>query len=249
MNKKLNEIVTVVTPTTGTEYLRQAITSIQNQTYKHIQHLVFVDGKNHLDKVAEIVRNTDHNKKPLDIVPLPYPTGTDRFNGHRIYGASPFFCKGEFICFLDEDNWYDENHIESLMDTISGKQWAFSLRKIVDTDGEFVCNDDCESLGTYPSILHESDYFVDVNCFFLPRDLALQTSHIWYRKAREPGVPEVDRFLTHVLRSNNLTFEGSDKYTVNYRAGNTERSVKKEFFLQGNEKMKQKYNGVLPWKK
>lgn len=245
----MNEIVTVVTPTTGAKYLSKCIASVQNQTYKHIQHLVYIDGKKHLDKVADIVKNVDHTNKPLDIIPLPYSTGENRFNGHRIYGSAPFLCKGEFICFLDEDNWFAENHIESLMETIKGKQWAFSLRKIVDENDEFVCNDDCESLGKYPSILNEQDYFVDVGCFFLSRDVALQTSQIWYRKAREPGVPEVDRFLTHVLRSNNLSYECSGKYSLNYRAGNTERSVKKEFFLQGNEVMKQKYNGELPWKK
>lgn len=242
-------MITVVTPTTGTKYLSKAISSVQNQTYKHIQHLVFIDGKKHLDKVAEIVKNTDHTKKLLDIVPLPYPTGEDRYNGHRIYGAAPFFCKGEFICFLDEDNWFDENHIESLMETVKGKQWAFSLRKIVDENDQYVCNDDCESLGTYPSVLNEQDYFVDVGCFFLPRNVALQTSHIWYRKAREPGVPEVDRMLTHVLRNNNLSFDGTGKYTLNYRAGNTERSVKKEFFLQGNEVMNKRYESKYPWRK
>lgn len=244
----MNQIVTVVTPTTGTPYLKQAMESVQNQTYKHVQHLIFIDGKKHLDKVADIVKSVEQKGKMIDIIPLPYPTGTDRFNGHRMYGASPFFAKGEFICFLDEDNWLDENHVETQMQAIQGKQWAFSLRKIVDTEGNYVCNDDCESLGKYPSVLNEEDYFVDVNCFFLPRDVALQTSPIWYRKAREPGVPEVDRFLTHILRNNNLTCEGTGKYTVNYRAGNTDISVKKEFFLQGNEVMNQKYNGNFPWR-
>lgn len=244
----MNQIVTVVTPTIGTDHLKKALESVQKQTYKHVQHLVFVDGKKHLDKVADIIKSVDISNKPLDIIPLPYPTGTDRFNGHRIYGAAPFLCKGDFICFLDEDNWFDENHVESMLETIKGNQWAFSLRKIVDVDGNFVCNDDCESLGNFPSVLNENDYFVDVGCFFLPKEVALQTSSIWYRKAREPGVPEVDRFLTHILRQNNLTSSCSGKYSLNYRAGNTERSVKKEFFLQGNEVMAQKYNGNFPWR-
>lgn len=243
----MNATVTVVTPTTGTAYLKKAIDSVQNQTYKHIQHLIVIDGNRYLDTVSNIILDTDIFKKQVDIIPLPYATGTDRYNGHRIYGASPFFCKGDFICYLDEDNWFDTDHIESLMDTIQGNKWSFSLRKIVDTEGNYVCNDDCESLGKYPSVMNEEDYFVDVGCFFLPKDIALQTSPVWYRKAREPGVPEVDRFLTHVLRTNNLMYECSGKYSLNYRAGNTERSVKKEFFLQGNEIMKQRYDGVLPW--
>ena len=242
------ETVTIVTPTTGAKYLKDNIESVQKQTHKHVQHLIFVDGKEHLNKVSDIISSIPNLKNNIDIIPLPYSVGKDRYNGHRMYGASPYFCKGDFICFLDEDNWIDENHVESLLIAASGKSWAFSMRKIVDSEGNFVCNDDCESLGKYPSILDESDYFIDVNCFFLSKELALQTSPIWYRKAREPGVPEVDRFLTAVLRNNNLAFESSGKYTVNYRAGNTDLSVKKEFFVEGNKKMLQKHNGTLPWR-
>ena len=243
----MKDLVTIVTPTTGTQYLKQNIESVQNQSYEKIQHLIFIDGRENLNKVSDIIKDLKL-KANVDIIPLPYSVGKDRFNGHRMYGASAYFAKGEFISFLDEDNWIDENHVESLISTIQGKSWAFSMRKIVDSTGNFVCNDDCESLGKYPSILGEEDYFVDVNCFFLPREIALQTSPIWYRKAREPGVPEVDRFLTSVLRNNNLTYESSKQYTVNYRAGNTDLSVTKEFFVRGNEIMSKKYDGIYPWR-
>jgi len=238
----MKPLVTVITPTTGAPYLRQAIESVKNQTYDNIQHLVVVDGQ---PKGRVITREYGH----IDMIDLPYPTGLDRFNGHRIYGASVYLAKGQFVCFLDEDNWFEPNHIESLVNTIKGDvQWAYSLRKIVDTDGQYVCNDDCESLGDYPSILHEQDYFCDVGCFFLPTQLAINLSPIWYRKAREPGEPEVDRLLTHNLRVRWIPGTNGD-YTLNYRTGNTNLSVQKEFFLQGNDKMLKKYNGVLPWQK
>ena len=41
----MKPLVTVVTPTTGAPYLRQAIESVKNQTYDNIQHLVFIDGQ------------------------------------------------------------------------------------------------------------------------------------------------------------------------------------------------------------
>jgi glycosyltransferase involved in cell wall biosynthesis len=240
----MNPLVTVITPTTGASYLRQAIESVKNQTYDNIQHLVVVDG-NH-PRAIPILQDYPH----VDLIKLPYSTGKDRFNGHRIYGASIYLARGEYVCFLDEDNWFDPEHIESLMKVINNKfAWAFSLRKIVDSDGNYVCNDDCESLGKWPSVLNEQDFFVDVGCFFLPKSIALQTSPIWYRKAREPGVPEVDRYLTAVLRQNDLTYQTNGLYTLNYRAGNTEISVQAEFFVKGNDVMKQKYNESLPWKK
>ena len=237
-------MVTVITPTTGAPYLKQALESVKSQTYPNIQHLVVVDG-NH--PKAHVMLQEYPN---VDVIELPYPTGTERYNGHRIYGAATYLCKGEYVMFLDEDNWLDPEHVESLVKVIeSGNQWAFSLRKITDKDGNYMCNDDCESLGKWPSCLNEQDYFVDVGCYFLPKNIALQLTPIWYRKAREPGVPEVDRMLSHVLRQNNLTCDTNYLYTLNYRTGNTERSVQKEFFLQNNELMKQKYNGTLPWQK
>jgi glycosyltransferase involved in cell wall biosynthesis len=238
----MNPLVTVITPTTGAPYLRQAIESVKSQTYDNVQHLVVVDGPH---ATAGIILQ---DYPGTDIIKLPYATGTDRYNGHRIYGASIYLAKGDYVCFLDEDNWFEPNHIESLMEVIKqNNAWAFSLRKIVDKDGNYVCNDDCESLGKWESCI--GDYFVDVGCYFLPKNIALQLSPLWYRKAREPGVPEVDRILTHVLRENKLTCNTNKEYTLNYRTGNTQLSVQKEFFLHGNEQMLNKYNGELPWQK
>ena len=94
------------------------------------------------------------------------------------------------------------------------------------------------------------DYFVDVNCFFLHKRMALQLSPIWYRRARHPeDQPEVDRALTFVLRQNKIQCLVTGEYTVNYRAGNRADSVQAQFFLQGNKMMHDKYGGEFPWRK
>jgi glycosyltransferase involved in cell wall biosynthesis len=238
----MNPLVTIVTATTCTEYLKQNIDSVMNQTYDNIQHLIVVDGKHHLDKLNyEIVG---------DVMVLPYATGTNQYNGHRIYAAGTYLAKGDYIMYLDEDNWLESNHVESLVNTLQGKtnSYACSLRKITDMDGNFICNDDCENLGNWESVIN--DYFVDVNCFFLPKKIALQLTPLWYRRARHPeDQPEVDRLLTSVLRYNTIECLVSGEYTVNYRAGNRADSVQAQFFLKGNEIMKQKYNGEYPWRK
>jgi len=46
-----------------------------------------------------------------------------------------------------------------------------------------------------------------------------------------------------------LKYDCTQDYTVKYRVGNTGLSVQSDFFIQGNKKMLEKYNGVLPWKK
>ncbi len=240
----MNPLITVITPTTGTSYLSQAIESVKAQTYENIQHLIVVDG------IYPSAKSILDEYSGIDVIYLPYSTGIDKYLGHRIYGASIYLAKGEFVCFLDEDNWFDCNHIESLLEVINrGNLWAFSFRKIFDKQGNYICNDDCESLGKWSSIIDDRDYLVDVNCFFLSKKIALQTSPIWYRRAKEVGVAEPDRALTYVLRENKLSYDTSQEYTLNYRAGNTESSVEKEFFIEGNKKMLKKYNGKLPWHK
>jgi glycosyltransferase involved in cell wall biosynthesis len=238
----MNPLVTIVTATTCTDYLKKNLDSVINQTYSNIQHLVVVDGQQHLKKLD--------CKIAADTIIIPYATGTDQYNGHRIYAAATYLAKGDFIMYLDEDNWLEPNHVESLVNLLRDTPNAFacSLRKITDMDGNFICNDDCESLGNWKSII--DDYFVDVNCFFLPKRVALQLTPLWYRRARHPeDQPEVDRALTFVLRNNKIECLVSGEYTVNYRAGNRADSVQAHFFMRGNEIMNQKYNGDFPWRK
>lgn len=244
----MEKMVTVVTATTGSKYLKQCIESVQDQTYKNIQHLIFVDGIEHKEKFDNIFE-TVSLKNNIDVIYLPYSVGSDRYNGHRMYGSSFYFCKGEFVSFLDDDNWFDSDHIESTVISLDENSWGYSLRKIIGSDGTYICNDDCESLGEYPSILNENDYFVDQNCYMIPKKIGLQLSPLFYRKFREPGEVELDRVLIDVLRRNNIKSICNGKYSVNYRAGNTQNSVTAEFFLRGNEAMLNKYAGKLPWRK
>lgn len=247
--------VTVITATTGNPLLLKCIQSVGQQTHSDVQHLIFVDGDRpdavDIINKAKLMYDTYRKSNPhqLDIVQLPYSIGKDRWNGHRIYAAGSYVAEGDYVMFLDDDNSIDPTHIESCLAAIVAKDWVYSFRKIQDKDGNFLCNDDCESLGNWASILHPQDYFVDVNCFFLRRNLAVGISPLWFRKFREPGQPEIDRVLTAALRGNNLKFDSTYQYTVNYTVGNTPNSVQKEFFERGNAEMLRRYNNKLPWKR
>lgn len=243
--------VSIITPTTGNPYVTDCIESIKNQTYKNIEHILVIDGKNRLDSYTNVTKNTALGNNQHTCV-LPYPTGINRYNGHRIYGAMTYLVDGDYLIWLDEDNCLESNHIESLVNLVlnNNLDWAYSLRKIVDKNNSFVCFDDCESLGKWPSILHQSDYFVDVNCFFVKKALALGLSPVWYRKFREPGEVEIDRAISSILMSpeNKLKYDCTKEYTVRYRTGNTSLSVQSDFFIKGNEIMLKRYNNILPWK-
>lgn len=236
--------VAIVTPTIGTKYLKENLESVSKQTYKNIKHVVVADGPQYESEVGKIVQNFDDKV----LFNLPENTGANGYNGHRVYAAIPYLIDADYFIFLDEDNWLDENHVQSLVDRAKDCDWAFSLRKIVDKDSNYICNDDCESLGLWPTCLSDNEYFVDVGCYFLPKKIAIQTAPIWYRRARHPDEqPEVDRLLIQVLRMNKLSYKTTGDYTLNYRVGNRVDSVQSAFFLSGNEHMRKKYGSVFPW--
>jgi len=244
--------VSVITATTGNARLADCIESVRNQTYKNIEHVVVVDGRSRWESVSEILDALEFpNGSNEHVIVLPHPTGLNRFNGHRIYGGFSFLASGDYIAWLDDDNEFTPNHIESLVRITEEKNldWAYSLRQIVDSEGKFICNDDCENLGKYKSVIN--DHFVDVNCFFVRRELAVNIAPVWYRQARPPqGVMEVDRALTAVLmhEQNKLKFDTNNDYTVKYRVGSTGISVQADFFINGNAEMLKRYAGKLPWK-
>ena len=242
MSKK----VTIITPTTGSNYLDTNLNSVSKQTYDNIEHLVVVDGPAYWDK-ANSALNTYEDKT---VMYLQENTGADQYNGHRIYGAMPYLVNSDYVIFLDEDNYIEPTHIESLVKVAENNDWAFSLRQIVDKDGKYICNDDCENLGKWPTCLSEKELFVDVGAYFLPTKIAVQISPIWYRRARHPDEqPEVDRLLMQVLLDYGFSYDTNGDYTLNYRVGNRADSVQADFFLWGNSKMQQKYNGNFPWRK
>lgn len=242
----MDPLVTVITPTTGSDQLNDVLNCIDKQTYKNIQHLVVVDG---FDEYGAKVTKLMDGATRSTAFSLPYNTGYEQYNGHRIYGAMTYIAEGQFLCFLDQDNWYEDYHIESLVDVIkAGNDWSYSLRKIVDQDGKYVCNDDCESLGKYISVL--GDNFVDVNCYMIPKNAALGFSPYWYRRARHPDEqPEVDRILSAFMMQNFARFDTNGRYSVNYRVASRNDSVQKEFFIAGNDKMKEQMKGEFPWRK
>ena len=79
--------VTIITATTGSDYLKKNLESVASQTYKNIQHLVVVDGEQHLDKVAQILQQEKHN---VDLVVLPYATGIALAKKKLGYGGQVF---------------------------------------------------------------------------------------------------------------------------------------------------------------
>jgi hypothetical protein len=240
-------LVSVITPTIGSDKLARAIESVQAQTYSRLEHLIVVDGaEGETPARAALPSNPRH---PCHLVALPFNTGADGFKGHRIYGAAVYLVSGRYVAFLDEDNWFEPRHIESLMELVEsrGLEWAHALRNIVDREGRLVTQDDCESLGKWPMWLHPTAHLVDMNCYLLRRDTAVEFSPRFHRRSRDVKSP--DALLCQYLLKESPHFDTNGDYTVNYTVGSGPNSVTADFFLRGNAAMRQQYPDGFPWRR
>lgn len=239
---------TVITPTTGIPELAQAIQSVAKQG-DQVQHWIVIDGMQYADRAIKIVQENLHNN--LKLIILPENTGVPSnyfkelsagFYGHRIYAGVINFINTEYVLFLDEDNWFEKGHVASMVGAITNHklEWCYSLRKIVNKDGEFMCEDNCDSLGIFPNQNNVS--FVDMNCYCFKTEFALKLVPTLYRADYN-----TDRqvFKCAVALCPNPDGYGcTGNHSVNYRANREEH---KDWFIGGNEKMHQIYK-TFPWR-
>ena len=240
--------ILVITPTTGSPELVDAVYSVLNQTNKEVEHLLIVDGVQFSSRVDEVLDDariiTGGKVKRID---LPFNTGGGGFYGHRIMAGFGHLIDHDYVLFLDQDNWYAPDHVESLINNIGNKNldWAYSLRRIFDKDKNYITDDNCESLGRWPAWVDENAYLIDTSSYCFKTSFYRQVCHIW-----DYGWGGDRRFYSilkdHIKHSN---YGCTGNHSLNYRLGGNEGSVTKEFFDQGNKVMYDRYKKRedFPW--
>jgi glycosyltransferase involved in cell wall biosynthesis len=233
---------TVIIPTTGTDTLVKCIESVLTQTYPTLAYIV-IDGFQYKEKVSEILYSMDLDEKDWVTLTIPQNIGSGGFYGHRVYAGVSHFVNSDYVLYLDQDCFLDEDHVESAINTIetNNLDWCYSLRKIVDKKGEYVCNDDCESLGKWNPVMQYNH--VDTNCYCIKTSIATKICQVWHGKWGQ------DRVFYSAMSQHFPNFDCSGKYTLNYRIEGNEGSVRPEFFEQWNQRVDELYNGKLPWRK
>jgi glycosyltransferase involved in cell wall biosynthesis len=218
--------VAVVTSTQGRSTITKAIQSVKDQTRK-ATHYVFIHGAEYSDKTIP------HLADDTVAVHLPRANGGGGYGMAPVFALAPFAITEDVICYLDDDNWYEPDHIESLVEMIEKHDlgWAYSYRKIVDNEGSFICEDNCESLGM--QLNSDNQYLVDNSCYAVRTNVARRHSHAWY-------VPVIsDRSFQHELMRAGLSVGTTGKHSVNYRLSKDGTGgMTAEKFINNNEWMK-----------
>jgi hypothetical protein len=230
---------TVIIPSVGRAVLRHCVASVLGQSHARVEAYVVCDGPQFEREVQQSLAGLDVAR--IRLLVLPENVGAGGYYGHRALAGCSHFVNSDYVLFLDEDNWYEPQHVAGLIGTIQRFEldWAFSLRRIVGPAGELLAHDDCESLGSWPG--WRGHHLVDTSCYCLKRGVAAAAAPAWH------GGWGQDRVYLKTLASHFPRYRASGAYTVNYRLGGNAGSVTAEFFRDGNAFMRQRYPAGFPW--
>lgn len=233
--------VAVITPTTGHPYLEEALSSVAAQTVP-VSHYVFVDGEQYHNRAKAILDRFSG----LRTTYLADNTGADGYYGHRIYAAASHLVDADVYFLLDEDNFYDKDHVEKLLSFMDKNKldWAYSLRKLVDAHSKFLSNDDCDSLGFWGNFCDFRPGFVDTNCYAVSSKVFRKLGHLWDIK-----VYTADMYFYQACSQINPSFGCNAQYTSNYRLHKDVMDRYDSWFCIGNINARTLNPDGFPWQK
>jgi hypothetical protein len=266
-------LFTVVTPTTGHPKLLDLLQSIQRQWVPlnlrdgsiTIEHFVVIDGPEFVEKATAILQQVvpSATSTPDDgavvpvtryVFPLPLNTGAGGFLGHKIYAGISQWVRGDYVLFLDDDNWWAPTHLYECYRTLTSVSppldWCYTLRTVVSFDGTAVCRDNCESLGfLHPVFYADSEYMIDTNCTCVSLSLVQKYGPMWNHVGTNSS-DNPDRTYSRRLMSDHPRYDCTYGYTLQYRVANRPQSVSSDMFVVGNRQVAERYGaapGVFPW--
>lgn len=127
----MNPLVSVIIPTYNVEkYIEKAIQSVLDQTYPNIEIIVVDDGST--DHTVDVVRSFHDERIKLFINERNMGPSYSRNRGIKE-------AKGEWIAFLDGDDWWDKERLEKLLnvaETYQADVVCDDLYLIVDGENE-----------------------------------------------------------------------------------------------------------------
>ena len=120
MSKQNNELISIITPVYNSErYIKDAINSIESQTYPYYEAIFIDDGS--CDNSAKIIESYKIKNDRIKIIRLKRNKGVSFARNIGIRNA-----KGRYLCFLDADDVWKENKLESQLNFMKENNCAFS---------------------------------------------------------------------------------------------------------------------------
>jgi len=234
--------VGIITAATNNPLLVEAVASVDAQTYENWHHYLFFDGVIGYQDFSR--KRNEYRSWKRDLAYWPTRIGGKQLQGRRIYAAAPSLINEDIVVILNEDDWFAPDHLQSMVDLIESKnlEWAYCLRQIYDKNGNYLFNDNCESLGKHP-VWHDPKHHMVETCSYAVRTYVMvNVANVYNHRGFGPDRLQYDYLSRHYPR-----FDGTGKYTMCFRLGGNEGSVSREFFEKGNAEMEKRHGQKFPW--
>ena len=124
-----NTLISVIIPVYNVEpYLHKCINSVLNQTFQNFELILVDDGST--DNSGIICDEYAHKDERIKVIHQKNAgQSAARNNGFEI-------SKGEYICFLDSDDWFSDNALEIFYNLVKNNNVDMGMIKIVSTSDE-----------------------------------------------------------------------------------------------------------------
>ena len=128
MSSLVEDYVSVIIPAYNSErFIKRAIDSVLNQTYQNFE-LIVVDDFSSDETLNYILEYSENDKVVIKSLNKNSGVASARNFGLQL-------SRGQYIAFLDSDDWWEEQHIELLLSDLkanSGASLSYSTFKIFD---------------------------------------------------------------------------------------------------------------------
>lgn len=121
-NKKISVVTTVYN--TPVNWLEDCVNSVINQTYTNLEHVIVDDGSTNIDTI-QFLKALSKKDSRIKIIFQERNQGIGTSRNRGIKEAS-----GDYICFLDSDDFYKEEFLENLYKPIRENN---SVEMVVDS--------------------------------------------------------------------------------------------------------------------
>ncbi len=169
-------LVTIITPTTGKPGLRKLIESLRRQKVDYTHILLWDQVRN-----AAAAKPFSYEDDVTLSIRLKEKMVQGSAAGSALRALGLMAANTPYVTFADDDVWFDDSHLSSLLRAIEGKNWAFTLRKVYSPAGEYIGVDRFESIGADSTLPYN---LVDNNCTMFQRQLGVGAAPM-YRETKQ----------------------------------------------------------------
>jgi glycosyltransferase involved in cell wall biosynthesis len=103
----------IITPTIGRSTLQKTIESIDSQSFKDLEHIIIYDGGDDFTFKELFNKYNNNNRKVINSIEKK----GDFANYNRGYACD--FASGEYITYIDDDDWYINDTFAKLNDALN----------------------------------------------------------------------------------------------------------------------------------